>query len=91
MQSIELLKKNKVEFNILCVLSQANVDKPKELYRFFRSLGIDIPAVHSACRVRRGGQSAALHHHARTIWPLSVRDVRSVVAGAPQGAHPLFR
>jgi uncharacterized protein len=41
MQSIELLQKNKVEFNILCVLSQANVEKPKELYRFYRSLGVD--------------------------------------------------
>ena len=40
-QSIELLQKNKVEFNILCVLSQANVDKPRELYRFYRSLGVD--------------------------------------------------
>jgi uncharacterized protein len=41
MQSIELLQKNKVEFNILCVLSQANVEKPRELYRFYRSLGVD--------------------------------------------------
>jgi uncharacterized protein len=41
MQSVELLKTERVEFNILCVLSQANVDKPKELYRFYRSLGID--------------------------------------------------
>ena len=41
MQSVELLKINKVEFNILCVLSTANVEKPKELYRFYRSLGID--------------------------------------------------
>ena len=41
MESVELLKKERVEFNILCVLSQANVGKPKELYRFFRSLGID--------------------------------------------------
>src|SRR5438552_3000937 len=41
MQSIELLTVNKVEFNILCVLSTANVEKPKELYRFYRSLGID--------------------------------------------------
>ncbi len=40
-QSIELLQKNKVEFNILCVLNQANVEKPRELYRFYRSLGID--------------------------------------------------
>ena len=41
MQGIETLQKNKVEFNVLCVLSQANVEKPKELYKFFRGLGID--------------------------------------------------
>jgi uncharacterized protein len=41
MQSIELLRKEKVEFNALCVLSQANVGKAKEIYRFFRSAGID--------------------------------------------------
>jgi uncharacterized protein len=41
MQTIELLKTNRVEFNILCVLSTANVGKPKEVYRFYRSLGIE--------------------------------------------------
>jgi len=41
MESVALLKKNGVEFNILCVLSQANVDRPKDLYRFYRGLGID--------------------------------------------------
>jgi uncharacterized protein len=41
MQSVELLQANKVEFNILCVLSAANVERPKELYRFYRKLGID--------------------------------------------------
>jgi uncharacterized protein len=41
MQGIETMKKHQVEFNVLCVLSQANVEKPKEVYRFFRSLGID--------------------------------------------------
>lgn len=41
MQSVELLQKNKVEFNILCVLSQANVGRARELYRFYRGLGID--------------------------------------------------
>ena len=41
MQGIETMKKHGVEFNVLCVLSQANVSKPKEIYRFFRSLGID--------------------------------------------------
>jgi uncharacterized protein len=40
-QSIELMKKQKVEFNVLCVLSQANVHKSREVYKFFRSLGVD--------------------------------------------------
>ncbi len=40
-QSVELLQQNRVEFNILCVLSQANVDRPRDLYRYFRGLGID--------------------------------------------------
>ena len=39
-ESIELLQKHAVEFNVLCVLSQANVGKGKDLYRFFRSLGV---------------------------------------------------
>lgn len=41
MKGVELLKKHNVEFNALCVVSQANVDKAAEVYRFFRSLGID--------------------------------------------------
>jgi len=41
MAGIEAMQAEKVEFNVLCVLSQANVDKPRELYRFFRGLGID--------------------------------------------------
>ncbi len=41
MKGIETLQKNRVEFNVLCVLSQANVEKPKELYKFFQGLGID--------------------------------------------------
>lgn len=41
MNAIECLKKNGVDFNVLCVLSRANVAKPRELYRFYRSLGID--------------------------------------------------
>jgi uncharacterized protein len=40
MQSVELLQKQNVEFNILCVLSQANVGKTKDLYRFFKGLGV---------------------------------------------------
>jgi uncharacterized protein len=38
---LELMQKEKVEFNILCVVSQANVHQPAETYRFFRKLGID--------------------------------------------------
>jgi uncharacterized protein len=41
LESLELLQKHKVQFNVLCVLSQANVERPKELYRFFKDLGID--------------------------------------------------
>ncbi len=41
MESIRAMQKHKVEFNVLCVLSQANVEKPREIYRFFRSIGIE--------------------------------------------------
>ena len=41
MKAIECLKKNRVEFNVLCVVSRANVGKPKELYSFFRKLGVE--------------------------------------------------
>ncbi len=41
MRGMEILKTHRVEFNVLCVLSQANVEKPRELYKFFRSLGVD--------------------------------------------------
>jgi uncharacterized protein len=41
MKGVEVLQKHRVEFNILCVLSRANVEQPRQLYRFFRGLGID--------------------------------------------------
>ena len=41
MNGMETMQKHKVDFNVLCVLSQANVEKPKEVYKFFRGLGID--------------------------------------------------
>lgn len=40
MQGIETMQKEKVEFNVLCVLSQSNVHKPRETYKFFRSIGV---------------------------------------------------
>lgn len=36
MRGIELLKKHKVEFNILTTVHAANADHPLEIYRFFR-------------------------------------------------------
>jgi uncharacterized protein len=41
MESVALLQKNAVPFNILCVVSQANAGNARELYRFFKGLGID--------------------------------------------------
>jgi uncharacterized protein len=40
-KSIGTMQKEKVEFNVLCVLNQANVEKPREVYKFFRSMGLD--------------------------------------------------
>lgn len=40
MQSIGTMQAEKVEFNVLCVVSQANVRKAKEVYQFYRKLGI---------------------------------------------------
>lgn len=40
-RGVEAMKRHGVEFNVLCVLSQANVGRPENLYRFFRSLGVD--------------------------------------------------
>jgi uncharacterized protein len=37
MQGIELMKKHGVEFNILCLLTDRNIEAPVDLYRFFRS------------------------------------------------------
>jgi uncharacterized protein len=41
MKSIELLQKRRVDFNVLVVLSKANVAHAKDVYKFFRSIGID--------------------------------------------------
>jgi uncharacterized protein len=41
MRSIELLQKRRVDFNALCVVNSANVERPKELYKFYKSLGIE--------------------------------------------------
>jgi uncharacterized protein len=41
MKAIDVLRKGQVDFNILCVLSQANVHRGRELYRWYRSQGFD--------------------------------------------------
>lgn len=39
-ETLQLLKRHGVAFNVLCVVSSANVDKPREVYQFFREEGI---------------------------------------------------
>jgi uncharacterized protein len=41
MASVERMAKHGVEYNVLCVLSQANIHQPRELYAFFRSIGVE--------------------------------------------------
>jgi len=41
MQGLEWLLSEKVDFNILCVVSQANVRKAKEVYAYYRKLGVE--------------------------------------------------
>jgi uncharacterized protein len=41
MKTVELMQKEKVEFNILCVLNTLNVGRAKDLYKFFRSINVD--------------------------------------------------
>ncbi len=39
-ESVALLQSQKIEFNVLCVVSKANVSRAAEVFRFFRKLGI---------------------------------------------------
>lgn len=39
MQGIRLLQKHRVEFNVLAVVNNYNVQYPLEVYRFFKSIG----------------------------------------------------
>jgi uncharacterized protein len=40
MQALETMQSEKVEFNILCVVSQSNVRRAKDVWKFYRSHGI---------------------------------------------------
>jgi uncharacterized protein len=39
--AMRLLKSERVEFNVLCVVSQANVHRATDIYHYFRSIGAD--------------------------------------------------
>ncbi len=41
MQGINHLQKAKAEFNILCLVNSENVDKPRELYKYYREKGFN--------------------------------------------------
>ncbi len=41
MAAVKLMQRERVEFNILAVVSQANVWRAAEMYRYFRDLGIE--------------------------------------------------
>ena len=41
MQGINQLRNAKAEFNILCLVNSENVDKPKELYKYYRDKGFN--------------------------------------------------
>jgi len=41
LESLELLQKHQVPFNILCVVNPANAGKAAELYRYFKGLGVE--------------------------------------------------
>lgn len=40
MNAVELLRKYRVDFNILCVVTRLNVDRVEEIYRFFMENGL---------------------------------------------------
>lgn len=41
LSAVELLRRHRVEFNVLCVVSAANVDRPRELLRYYVRHGLD--------------------------------------------------
>lgn len=49
LRALHLLQRHGVEFNVLCVVSRANGDRPSEVYRFLKAEGVEfiqlIPAV----------------------------------------------
>lgn len=64
MKALALLKKHKVDFNILCTVNAVNGDHPLEVYRFFRD-GVQAQFIQFIPVVERDRQSG-------TVTPLSV-------------------
>lgn len=40
LRAIELLQEHRVEFNLMCVVNKATVERPRELFQYFQSLGV---------------------------------------------------
>ena len=78
MQSVELLQKEKVDFNILCVLSQANVEKARGVVQVLSKAGHRQPAIYSAGGVRARRLARAVHHHAGAVRDASSCDLFEV-------------
>ena len=61
LKGLKLLQENEVNFNVLCVLSDANIHYPLEVYNFFKSVGAKhiqfIPLVNSLRDVKRTAKS----------------------------------
>lgn len=64
MKALALLKKHKVDFNILCTVNAVNCDHPLEVYRFFRDV-VKAQFIQFIPVVERDRQSG-------TVTPLSV-------------------
>jgi uncharacterized protein len=74
MESSELLKNNKVEFNILCVVSRANVNRVKEVFKFFTQNGFRylqfIPALEADLTGKRAPFSISSKQYGKFLCEL---------------------
>lgn len=55
MEALELLRDERVDFNVLCVVSRANVARARDLYRFFSKLGVEYIQFIPLAESRPGG------------------------------------
>ena len=90
-ETAELLRSNRVEFNILCVVSQANVSRARDVYRFFRALGVEYVQFIPLAEFHPDGTPMPFTISAEEYGAVPVRDLRSLVAGSAQHGNSLFR